>query len=49
VHGDAFFDLDQIASWRELSRIEVSAGGRNSHDFSVIELENTQTTEYLRI
>ena len=49
VHGDAFFDLDQIASWRELSRIEVSAGGRNSHDFSVIELENTQTAEYLRI
>ena len=43
VHGDAFFDLDWIASWRELSRIEVSAGGRNSHDFSVIELENTQT------
>ena len=43
VHGDAFFDLDRIASWRELSRIEVSAGGRNSHDFSVIELENTQT------
>ena len=49
VHGDAFFDLDQIASWRELSRTEVSAGGRNSHDFSVIELENTQTVEYLRI
>jgi len=49
VHGDAFFDLDQIASWRELSRIEVSAGERNSHDFSVIELENTQTAEYLRI
>ena len=44
VHGDAFFDLDQIASWRELSRIEVSAGDRNSHDFSVIELENTQST-----
>ncbi len=44
VHGDAFFDLDQIASWRELSRLEVSAGERNSHNFSVIELENTQTT-----
>lgn len=44
VHGDAFFDLDQIASWRELSRIKVSAGDRNSHDFSVIELENTQST-----
>ena len=44
VHGDAFFNLDQIESWRELSRIEVSAGERNSHDFSVIELENTQST-----
>ena len=44
VQGDAFFDLDQIASWRELSRLEVSAGERNSHDFSVIELVNTQTT-----
>ena len=44
VHGDAFFDLDQIVSWRELSRIEVSAGDRNSHDFSVIELETTQST-----
>ena len=44
VHGDAFFDLCQIVSWRELSRFEVAAGDRNSHDFSVIELENTQTT-----
>ena len=44
VHGDAFFDLEQIASWRELSRREVSAGKRNSHEFSVIELVNTQTT-----
>ena len=44
VHGDAFFDLHQIAAWRELSRLEVSAGERNSHDFSIIELENTQTT-----
>ena len=44
VHGDVFFDLYQISSWRELSRLEVSAGERNSHDFSVIELENTQTT-----
>ena len=41
VHGDAFFNLDQIASWRELNRIEVSAGERNSHDFSVIELKKT--------
>lgn len=44
VHGDAFFDLGQIALWRELSRLEISAGERNSHDFSVIELENTQST-----
>ena len=44
VRGDAFFDLDQISSWRELSRLEVAAGARNSHDFSVIELENAQTT-----
>ena len=44
VHGDVFFDLNQISSWRELSRLEVSAGERNSHDFSIIELENTQTT-----
>ena len=43
VHGDAFFDLGQIALWRELSRLEISAGERNSHDFSVIELENTET------
>ena len=44
VHGDAFFDLEQLASWRELSRLEVSASERNSHEFSVIELVNTQTT-----
>ena len=44
VHGDAFFDLGQIALWRELSRLEISAGERNSHDFSVVELENTQST-----
>ena len=43
VHGDAFFDLGQIALWRELSRLEISAGERKSHDFSVIELENTET------
>ena len=44
VHGDAFFDLGQISLWRELSRLEISAGERNSHDFSVIELESIQTT-----
>ena len=40
VQGDAFFDLDQLAEWREVKRTHVTAGGRNSHDFSVIELEN---------
>ena len=44
VPGDAFFDLEQIESWRELSRLGVSAGERNSHDFSIIELIKTQTT-----
>lgn len=42
VDGDAFFDLDEIASWREVARERVPAGGRNSHDFSVIRLENPQ-------
>ena len=42
VDGDAFFDLDEIASWREVARERVPAGGRNSHDFSVIRLENSQ-------
>ena len=41
VHGDAFFNFDQIASWRELNRIAVSAGERNSHGFSVVELKKT--------
>ena len=42
VDGDAFFDFDAIASWREVARERVPAGGRNSHDFSVIRLENPQ-------
>jgi len=41
VSGDAYFDLDALESWREVSRVLVEAGDRNSHDFSVIELENT--------
>ena len=41
VSGDAYFDLDALESWREVSRVFVEAGDRNSHDFSVIELENT--------
>ena len=40
VDGDAFFDFDAIASWREVARERVPAGERNSHDFSVIRLEN---------
>ena len=44
VAGDAFFDLGQIASWVEKECIRISAGERNSHDFSIIELENIQTT-----
>ena len=42
VDGDAFFDLDDIASWREVTRERVPAGERNSHDFSVIRLENPE-------
>ncbi|MDB2654669.1 dihydrofolate reductase, partial [Luminiphilus sp.] len=42
VDGDAFFDLDAIASWREVARERVPAGERNSHDFSVIRLENPE-------
>lgn len=40
VQGDAFFDLDQLVEWREVSRIENPAGARNSHNFSIVELEN---------
>ena len=40
IDGDAFFDLDEIASWREVALERVPAGERNSHDFSVIRLEN---------
>lgn len=39
VDGDAFFDLDEIASWREVARERIPAGEHNSHDFSVIRLE----------
>ncbi len=42
IDGDAFFDLDEIASWREVTRERVPAGERNSHDFSVIRLENPE-------
>ena len=40
VQGDAFFDLDQLVEGREVSRIENPAGARNSHGFSIVELEN---------
>ena len=39
VQGDAFFDLDQLVDWREVSRVDKPAGTRNSHSFSIIELE----------
>lgn len=41
VAGDAYFDLEALDSWREVNRLFVEAGDRNSHDFSVIELEIT--------
>jgi dihydrofolate reductase len=42
VSGDAYFDLTELASWREVTNTFIEGGLRNSHDFSVIELENTQ-------
>jgi dihydrofolate reductase len=42
IDGDAFFDLDEIASWREVARERIPAGERNSHDFSLIWLENSE-------
>ena len=41
VSGDAYFDLSLLDSWCEVSTTFVTAGERNSHDFSVIELENS--------
>ena len=38
VGGDAFFDLNTLADWREDDRRHYSAGDRNSHDFSVVNL-----------
>ncbi|EED35063.1 dihydrofolate reductase [Luminiphilus syltensis NOR5-1B] len=38
VQGDAFFDLEQLSDWVELSRAEYAAGTRNSHDFAVVDL-----------
>ena len=40
VDGDAFFDLEELAAWREVTRERIPAGEHNSHDFSVIRLEN---------
>ena len=39
VQGDAFFDLAQLESWREIARSDIAAGTQNSHNFSIIELE----------
>lgn len=38
VSGDAFFDLNSLADWQELSRERVPADGQNSHDFSIVVL-----------
>lgn len=39
VAGDAFFDLSQLADWREVSVEHFERGEHNSHDFSVVVLE----------
>ena len=39
VDGDAYFDLESIGDWREVSRERVAGGLRNSHDFSIVVLE----------
>ena len=37
VLGDAHFDLEQLANWREIRREQFQGGERNSHGFTVIE------------
>ena len=39
VSGDVVFDLGLVAGWTEVSRVEYSAEGGNSHAFAVVELE----------
>jgi len=38
VSGDVIFDLDLVAGWTEVSRVEYGAEGGNSHAFAVVEL-----------
>ena len=38
VAGDVIFDLDLVADWTEVSRVEYGAEGGNSHAFAVVEL-----------
>ena len=37
VTGDTYFDPDLFANWQTVSRQHIPAGGRNSHDFTVVE------------
>ncbi|MGB0379370.1 MAG: dihydrofolate reductase [Luminiphilus sp.] len=43
VEGDTYFDLSLLSGWREISRQRVEAAGRNSHDFSVVELAKSES------
>ena len=43
VEGDTYFDLSLLSGWREVSRQRVETAGRNSHDFSVVELEKAES------
>jgi len=38
VAGDAMFDLNLVADWTEVSRVEYGLEGGNSHAFAVVEL-----------
>lgn len=38
VTGDTHFDLALLGDWEEVSRQRHEAGGKNSHDFSIVEL-----------
>jgi dihydrofolate reductase len=42
VPGDVVFDLNLVAGWTEVSRIEYGTEGGNSHAFAVVELEPPQ-------
>ena len=38
VAGDVIFDLNLVADWTEVSRVEYGLEGGNSHAFAVVEL-----------